>query len=648
MLRTTLAVALCALLCLTSTAFAQITNIDDIQAYDATGAPASPLVGNVVTVRGVITMPAGVLNSGGHYVQDPTGGITFFSTSSGFALGDSVEVTGDVGSFNGSEIDLGTGSGLTLTFLGTSTVPAPQVYTVQQALDNDGSGTQTAADYEVIGWLASVTGDIAFLPDVAAPPWGGGTFQQGTVGLTDVSGDTLIVFVDGTTGIDATSMGNGDHFQITGILSPFNGLIELKPRYQTDLVKNPGDPYPVVNDITPSPWAPHTNEAVTVSATITDNGSISAATLYYAYGGSGSFSSVAMNNTIGDTYEATIPGTSMASIEYYILATDNSAQTTNVPGDAPASSLHLAVGTTSIMDIQSSVDGTNGSTYAGQLVNVEGIVTVAPGELNSPGSQWIIEDPEGGPWSGIFVYESSGSNVLFRGDMVRISGTISEFDTGTELNPQRGDAVQVLSYGNAQPPILAFTSTDLDTTEALEYVMVRSFMSTVVDTIAATDNYYLQDTVSDSLLRANPMTAVSLAPLPDDTQIATGLLDVRFGGNAIAPRDDNDLQLFATGIESGAPATRRASLTSIYPNPFNPMTQIEFNLPRKGMAELAIFNVKGERVRTLVNGVLDAGDQTRTWNGRDGSGAPVGSGVYYVRLRFETESSVVQKVTLLK
>ncbi len=338
----------------------------------------------------------------------------------------------------------------------------------------------------------------------------------------------------------------------------------------------------------------------------------------------------------------------MASMEYYIEATDNSAQTTTVPGSAPTSSLQVAVGTTSIIDIQSSVDAFNGSTYAGQLVNVEGIVTGAPGELNSPGSQYVIEDPAGGPWSGIFVYESSGGNVLLRGDKVRISGTISEFDTGTEINPPRFDAVQVLSFGNPLPPILAFTSTDLDTTEALEDVIVRTFISTVVDTIAATDNYYLQDTVSDSLLRANPMTAVSIAPLPNETQIATGLLDVRFGGNAIALRDDNDFQLFATGVESGAPSTRRAALTSIYPNPFNPMTKIEFKLPRKGLAELAIFNVKGERVTTLANGVLDAGDQTRTWNGRDSSGATVGSGVYYVRLRFESESSVVQKVTLLK
>ncbi len=646
MLRTTLAVALSALLCLTGSAFAQITNIVDIQDYTAAGAPngLGPLWGQIVTVRGVITMPAGVFNSGSHYVQDATGGITFFSTTSGFALGDSVEVTGTVGSFNGSEIDL---SNLTLTFLGVSTVPAPQVMTVPQVIDNDGDGVQSAADYRITGTLVQVTGNIVYLPGVESPPWPVGS-GQGTVGLTDASGDTLIVFVDRTTAIDASSMGNGDLFQITGIVSPYNGLIELKPRFQTDLVKNPGNPFPVVENITPAPWTPDANQTVTVSATITDNGSIAVANLYYAYGGSGSFTQVAMTNTTGSTYEATIPGTTAATIEYYLEATDDTGQTTLVPGTAPADFNQLAVGLIPITTIQSSVDSTGASTFSGQLVNVEGIVTVAPGELNAPGSQWIIEDPAGGFWSGLFVFEGSGSNVLFRGDRVRISGTVNEFAGTTQIIPQRGDAVELVNFGNPEPPISAFTSTVLDTTEALENVLVRTFMSTVIDTVAASDNYFLQDTTSDSLLTVNPMFAVSLAPLPGETQIATGLLDGRFGGYTLAPRDDNDFRLFATGVEDGVPAQRFAQLSRIFPNPFNPMTKIEFRLPHKGLAELAVFNSKGERVATLVNGELDAGDYARTWNGRDDSGAPVSSGVYYVRLRLDTESSSVQKVTLVK
>ncbi len=645
MLRTTLAVALCALLCLVGSASAQ-TNIDDVQVYTDAGAPdtEAPLWGSTVTVRGVITMPAGVLNSGSYYIQDPTGGITFFSTTAGLALGDSAEVTGTVGSYNGSEIDL---SSLTITFLDVSTVPAPLVVTVSEALDYDGDGQQSAGDYEIIGFLGQVTGTIAYLPDQEAPPWPNNT-GQGSVGLTDASGDTLIVFVDRTTGIDASSMGNGDLFQITGMFSPYNGLIELKPRFQTDLVKNPGDPYPVVEDITPSPWTPEPGETVTVSATITDNGAISTAYLYYAYGGSGSFTQMAMTNTGGDTYEATIPGTSEASIEYYIEATDNSSQTTLVPGTAPTDYLQVAVGLTSIYDIQSNMDETGGSAYAGQLVNVEGIVTLAPGELNAPGSQWIIEDPEGGFWSGLFVFESSGSNTLFRGDKVRISGTVNEFSGTTQIIPQRGDAVELVSFNQPLPPIAAFTSTVLDTTEALENVVVRTFMSTVVDTVASSDNYYLQDTTSDSLLTVNPLFAVSIEPLPGETQIATGLLDGRYGSYRLSPRDDNDLRLYTTAVEGGAPARNFATLSRIFPNPFNPMTRIEFHLPHKGLTELAIFNARGERVKTLEAGELEAGDYARVWNGMDDGGSPVSSGVYYVRLRLDTESSVVQKVTLVK
>jgi hypothetical protein len=624
-----LAAALCALLCLTGSAFAQIP-INDIQVYDNAGLPASPYDATVQTVRGVVTCPLNIYNAGTTYIQDATGGMSFFLTGSGLVLGDSVEVTGTVGAFSG-EIQLATPS---VSVLGFGTVPAPLDLTVNEAVDYDGSGTQSSGDYEIVGTLVTVTGTVTYVNSTA-------TFK-----LYD-GADSIEVYIDSTTGIDDTGVGEGDLYAITSPMTNYNGLLELKPRYQTDMVENPGNPFPVIENITPNPWSPDANQSITVSCQISDP-ALQSTTLFYAYGGSGSYTSAALVNTFGNTYEATIPGTTEATIEYYLEATDDVNQTTTVPGDAPTSTLVLAVGVTSIYEIQSNRNPDDSSTYTNQTVNVEGIVTMAPGELNAPGSQWIIEEPEGGPWSGLFVFESSGGNVLFRGDKVRISGLINEFSGTTQILPQRADAVTLISFSNPAPPVDAFTSTELDTTEALENVIVRSFMSTVQDTIPASDLFTVIDTVSDSLLTVDPQFAVTIAPLPGETLIATGLLDGRFGVNELSPRDDNDFQLFATDVENQLPTRKGAYLSKIHPNPFNPSTRIEFELPRRGMAELAVFNVRGEKVAVLANGVLDGGSQFRTWNGLDLNGESVSSGVYYIRLRFETESISVQKATLVK
>lgn len=68
------------------------------------------------------------------------------------------------------------------------------------------------------------------------------------------------------------------------------------------------------------------------------------------------------------------------------------------------------------------------------------------------------------------------------------------------------------------------------------------------------------------------------------------------------------------------------------PNPFNPRTTIRFEVPDSGPVELVVHDVAGRRVRTLVAQHLEAGPHQRVWEGVDEAGAPVASGVYYLRL----------------
>ncbi|MDO9577372.1 MAG: FlgD immunoglobulin-like domain containing protein, partial [Candidatus Cloacimonadales bacterium] len=75
------------------------------------------------------------------------------------------------------------------------------------------------------------------------------------------------------------------------------------------------------------------------------------------------------------------------------------------------------------------------------------------------------------------------------------------------------------------------------------------------------------------------------------------------------------------------------SLDGNYPNPFNPTTMIKFGLHEDQKVSINVYNIKGEKVRTLVNGELEAGYHSILWNGRDDSGKTTASGVYFYKMK---------------
>ena len=87
---------------------------------------------------------------------------------------------------------------------------------------------------------------------------------------------------------------------------------------------------------------------------------------------------------------------------------------------------------------------------------------------------------------------------------------------------------------------------------------------------------------------------------------------------------------------------------NIYPNPFNPETTISFSIPESGDVELSVYNVKGQKVTTLVDSRLDSGNHSVSWQGKDSNGDSVSSGIYLYRLRIDNQNRAVQKGLLLK
>lgn len=72
-----------------------------------------------------------------------------------------------------------------------------------------------------------------------------------------------------------------------------------------------------------------------------------------------------------------------------------------------------------------------------------------------------------------------------------------------------------------------------------------------------------------------------------------------------------------------------------YPNPFNPETIISFGLPKDSEVQIFVFNVLGQKVRTLVKGHYQIGWHNITWGGRDNKGELVDSDLYILQLKTE-------------
>jgi hypothetical protein len=100
-----------------------------------------------------------------------------------------------------------------------------------------------------------------------------------------------------------------------------------------------------------------------------------------------------------------------------------------------------------------------------------------------------------------------------------------------------------------------------------------------------------------------------------------------------------------TGVGDGT--VPRVLSVSAYPNPFNPETTVRYTLPGRAHVRIDIYDLRGERVATLVDRDQDAGAFTVTWRGRDDRGTSVGSGVYFAKLS-TASGERTYKLTLLK
>ncbi len=85
-----------------------------------------------------------------------------------------------------------------------------------------------------------------------------------------------------------------------------------------------------------------------------------------------------------------------------------------------------------------------------------------------------------------------------------------------------------------------------------------------------------------------------------------------------------------------------------YPNPFNPETKIAFDLPKAGQVKLEIYNIKGQKVKSLLDCFMSPGRSEMIWNSKDDKGRKVSSGVYFYKLNVNGKTEKTKKMLLLK
>ncbi len=212
------------------------------------------------------------------------------------------------------------------------------------------------------------------------------------------------------------------------------------------------------------------NQAVTVTCLAKGvQAALQSVKLFYSVN-SGSLDSLDMTATVGDTiYSATIPGVSdSALVDYYIKATDlNGTSITNPANINTSRYFYLVLNRQlRIQDIrytpfESAYSGYNNF----RVTNIEGVVIAdtsdLPGSINRGGSNppRVYIQNIGGPWSGILL-GTLGANAntvltLHRGDLVTVSGTVMLGGLGTKIDSIT--TIQVISVGNIlpQPQLLA-------------------------------------------------------------------------------------------------------------------------------------------------------------------------------------------------
>ncbi|MCX6639900.1 MAG: lamin tail domain-containing protein [bacterium] len=500
-----------------------ITLISDVRANDSTGTPI--LKDSLVTITGIITCAVQLGTSGPAYMYDNSGAVAVYDItvqSSGIAIGDSVTATGWVGFYAGlTEIvdePLSGSPDVQFQIISSGHTVNPIVVTP--------SGFNEARE----GYLVRLNGAHF----VETGNFVGNVSYHAVVGV-----DTVVFYVDAQTDIVSSPIPVGSCDLIGQVgqydnTSPYTSGYQLIPRSTSDLIFTSIGPS--ISQTMPNPYLPSPNQSVVINSRIYDDIQVTTASVYYSTTGTWTqlqlFDDGLHNDgAAGDSvYGNSIPGfTANTTVQFYVSATDNQANTTTDPANAPTNYYtyihHDYTIVTPIATLMTN-DSLGFPLLYHELFTIEGYVT-ATTQFGTSGTAHIQTSLNGGP--GIAVFDPVVSSTTWGiGDHVKVTGWLGFYNGLAEIedNPNNANynpVIEVLGTGGV---LLTTLVPDLDQVgESYESVLVeyRGVRFTTTGNFLGNTNYWVTDGADSAIVRIDTDSNIPGAPIPTDPVNVIGI-----------------------------------------------------------------------------------------------------------------------------
>lgn len=422
---------------------------------------------------------------------------------------------------------------------------------------------------------------------------------------------------------------------------------------------------PAVNNITLAGGIPSSQATVTITAEIAPDPSrtMTGANLIFTTTSNATAQTVA--GTAGAGAEWSFDITSGLADEdfvfYHIEATDNTGAKTET---LSRSFRVLDGGVTKIAHIQQTADGQPGdSPFVGQDVpmSITAFVT-----LSAESGNLALQDGTG-PWSGISLESVSGGSRepaglidLRPGDVITITRAVIEEDFGlTKFDEDDMAFTLVSSGGTPIDPITITTDAlqDLAIAEAYEgmYLRIEDPVVTATNSDAPSGPYgefsISSDGTSANALRVDDMSSLlsytgsdpaTMFAEGERLDFVQGILWYTFSNYKLVPQSFDHIGSVINVATESDVLPETFALHQNYPNPFNPNTSIRFDLGHAANVTLAVYDVLGREVATLVSGQMLAGAHSVSFDASN-----LTSGVYLYRLSTGAEV-LTRTMTLMK
>lgn len=249
-------------------------------------------------------------------------------------------------------------------------------------------------------------------------------------------------------------------------------------------------------------------------------------------------------------------------------------------------------------------------------------------------------DPKQGGYSLLFNERITKTGFVERGD------PNDHYDMVWHSNPYYSNPNNFSIQGNPasfyNKPIAVLTGPaaasagDWSTVQMAFHPMVRTFgkpsngmFSTYNEFDLGSSNWYFRYANGSGILLDNPNNYLIHTGAPVDDRVWFTQEDVVQGKDTVV--ESAIAWIIKTGVDDTHPESipQCFKLLDNFPNPFNPTTTIEFQLPSASDITLNIYNTNGQLVRILISKQMTAGHHEMIWDGTDDSGRQVGSGVYF-------------------